>query len=384
MANAQVVNDMLEVAKEKGWDSLKLNGSKEFKAMMYVAAESQGIRTSGYTPTEADKAAVARLLQERSLNSVESRPAREMAMPEPAAQSEPVKQNDGRIVAYGSAPYRNDPKAQPSYYLTLEQQGKTHTVWGIGLADALEQSGAQPGDTIRLHHLGRQAVTVETPVYDEQGAVVDHKTLNTHHNQFQIEVAERQAGQEPEQQAEQEQEKKVRTQPDVAALSAADKLEAQSALPSDSTVNVSERADTQPGVPVHAIGSEEVPAQVHRQANDLRSEALNTEMVAAKTAYMEKAAKLSKQNKARLRFYERSTMDALRGLTGDVRTKALRNYYEHTEKMMSGSKLKLPEPAQIPAPGQSVAEQQMQQQTRQQQAERHHQQQQEIVPEIER
>ncbi len=70
--DTQTINDMLEVAKAKGWDSIKLNGTKEFKQMMYVAAESQGIRTKGYAPTAADLALVGHSRQDKSLNSIES------------------------------------------------------------------------------------------------------------------------------------------------------------------------------------------------------------------------------------------------------------------------------------------------------------------------
>ncbi len=51
-------------------------------------------------------------------------------------------------------------------------------------------------------------------------------------------------------------------------------------------------------------------------------------------------------------MYERGVMDSIRGLEGDVRTKALRNYYERTAKNMHGTKLKLPDPIQIPSPTQ--------------------------------
>ncbi len=60
------------------------------KQMMYVAAESQGIRTKGYAPTAADLALVGHLRQDESLNSVEGAPARtpEIDTPiEPAVQT---------------------------------------------------------------------------------------------------------------------------------------------------------------------------------------------------------------------------------------------------------------------------------------------------------
>ena len=135
-------------------------------------------------------------------------------------------------------------------------------------------------------------------------------------------------------------------------LSAADRLKAQSTLPSDSTINASPRADTDIDVPVHSIGREEVPAEVVHQTDDMKAAALNTGFVVAKDHYMQKAQKLSKPNQKKLAMYERGVMDSIRGLEGDVRTKALRNYYEHTAQNMHGTKLKLPDPIQIPSPTQ--------------------------------
>lgn len=68
--DTQIAQDMLDVAKAKGWDAIKLSGTREFKQIMYVLAESQGIKTRGYKPTEADKTLVERLRAEHSLNRV--------------------------------------------------------------------------------------------------------------------------------------------------------------------------------------------------------------------------------------------------------------------------------------------------------------------------
>ena len=71
-SDLQTVKDMLEVAKQKGWDSIKIKGGKEFKSLMFVMAESQGIRTSGYSPKPEDLAMVERLRQEYALNGIEN------------------------------------------------------------------------------------------------------------------------------------------------------------------------------------------------------------------------------------------------------------------------------------------------------------------------
>lgn len=140
------------------------------------------------------------------------------------------------------------------------------------------------------------------------------------------------------------------TQPDVEAISKADKMMAQSRVPTKAAINTSPLADTQAGVPLQAIGDKEVPSEVLNDANRMKSAALDTNLAASKANYMDKASKLSKPNKQHLEFYERNVMDTIRGVKGDARTLALTNYYEHTAKMMSGTKLNLPKPAQIPTP----------------------------------
>lgn len=130
-------------------------------------------------------------------------------------------------------------------------------------------------------------------------------------------------------------------------------------MPSESQINSSPRADTDIDVPIHAIGQEEVPAEVVHQTDDMKAAAQDTRFVSAKTVYTEKAQKLSKNEQKKLAFYERGVMDTLRGLEGNTRTDALRNYYEHTAKMMKGGKLDLPQPIQIPSPAQAPSAQKM-------------------------
>jgi hypothetical protein len=68
---------MVKLARAKQWESLKLSGSREFRREAWLQAESQGIKTSGYTPKPADLAALEAMRQERSTNSIQ--PVRERA-----------------------------------------------------------------------------------------------------------------------------------------------------------------------------------------------------------------------------------------------------------------------------------------------------------------
>ena len=270
LSDPQTVKDMLEVVKAKGWDSIKLSGSKDFRQAMFIEAAAQGIRTSGYNPTAADLQRVEALRERYAQNGITPEMVREQERRQPEVEKEQPRQEPHKRTELGNS---------------QSETGK--------------------------------------PTQEQE--------------QLKPEV---------------EREERIHTQPDAAMLSAADRLKAQSTLPSDSTINASPRADTDIDVPVHSIGREEVPAEVVHQTDDMKAAALNTGFVAAKDHYMQKAQKLSKPNQKKLAMYERGVMDSIRGLEGDVRTKALRNYYEHTAKNMHGTKLKLPDPIQIPSPEQ--------------------------------
>ena len=270
LSDPQTVKDMLEVVKAKGWDSIKLSGSKDFRQAMFIEAAAQGIRTSGYNPTAADLQRVEALRERYAQNGITPEMVREQERRQPEVEKEQPRQEPHKRTEQGNS---------------QSETGK--------------------------------------PTQEQE--------------QLKPEV---------------EREERIHTQPDAAMLSAADRLKAQSTLPSDSTINASPRADTDIDVPVHSIGREEVPAEVVHQTDDMKATALNTGFVAAKDHYMQKAQKLSKPNQKKLAMYERGVMDSIRGLEGDVRTKALRNYYEHTAQNMHGTKLKLPDPIQIPSPTQ--------------------------------
>ncbi|MDO4997332.1 MAG: LPD7 domain-containing protein [Neisseria sp.] len=244
----QTVRDMLDVVKAKGWDNIKLSGSKEFKQLMFIEATVQGIQTRGYVPTEADLKQVEVLREKYARNDVEA-----------------VLANERNI----------------NESLTLQNEKE-----------------------------------------------VDKSISNSQSNE------------------------QVYEQVDRELLASAERLKMQSSLPSDSQINMSPRADTDIDIPIHAIGREEIPAEVLQQTNSMTTAAQDTGLVVAKTAYMNKAQKLSKPEQKKLAFYERGVMDSIRGLKGEIRTEALRNYYEHTAKNMHGSKLDLPKPIQIPNPSQ--------------------------------
>lgn len=69
-SSTQTVEDMVAYAKAKNWSSLKLTGSQEFRREAWLQAESQGLKTAGYTPKEADFKALETLRQSRAVNAI--------------------------------------------------------------------------------------------------------------------------------------------------------------------------------------------------------------------------------------------------------------------------------------------------------------------------
>lgn len=67
--------DLIRLAKENGWTSLKISGDEEFKRAAFLAASAQGLKIDGYAPDSKTQAAADREL------------ARQAAKPAPTGQA---------------------------------------------------------------------------------------------------------------------------------------------------------------------------------------------------------------------------------------------------------------------------------------------------------
>lgn len=82
--------------------------------------------------------------------------------PKPASR----KVIEGELLAHGAAPYQHDPEKQPSYFVTMKTKAGERTVWGVGLADAMQDIALAAGDRLRLEDHGTEPVTVDVPELD--------------------------------------------------------------------------------------------------------------------------------------------------------------------------------------------------------------------------
>ncbi len=68
----KTITAMLDMAESKGWSSIKLKGSQEFKREAWIEAQIRGIQTKGYEPSEQDKLALKLRQEERTTNQIEA------------------------------------------------------------------------------------------------------------------------------------------------------------------------------------------------------------------------------------------------------------------------------------------------------------------------
>ncbi|GHD21169.1 Ti-type conjugative transfer relaxase TraA [Tianweitania populi] len=65
----------------------------------------------------------------------------------------------GKLVQHGVASYEQKAGNRDNYFVTLENdQGERHTVWGVGLQQAMKEAAPQIGDRIGLKHVGAEPV----------------------------------------------------------------------------------------------------------------------------------------------------------------------------------------------------------------------------------
>lgn len=94
-SDEKTVNAMLDMAQAKGWKSIKLKGTEEFKRQMWLEAQLRGIETKGYKPKEEDLVAFKVKQAERTKNEIEQDMASEKDMviniPEPDKEQAPAE-----------------------------------------------------------------------------------------------------------------------------------------------------------------------------------------------------------------------------------------------------------------------------------------------------
>lgn len=206
----QVIESMVAMALTKGWTTLKVRGSTEFKAQVWLAAQMVGLAVEGYRPTAKDYALLRHARESLQKNEIEGVLTPELSKDFPIAsgaasqpgvgmdgttnktleKQEPINPFAGVLLSHGSAPFEFDkrPGAKNNYYAQLRlADGKEKYHWGLGLRKAIESSNAHIGEEVVLAKVGAKAVEVEEPVWNERDQLVGSKPITANRNDWKIE-----------------------------------------------------------------------------------------------------------------------------------------------------------------------------------------------------
>lgn len=184
--DAQGVRLMIETAAHRGWTSIEITGSKEFRRETWLEGQAHGISVKGYQPTELDWQDLARREQSYLRNEIvpiegraldaAHRDQEQSAGSDQSSKVDKEKQNadntgtppsktvdykegvQGILVETGEKPYQDNEKNEPSPFVVIETANGNRTVWGVGLPDALHRAGADIGDEIHLRSTGTERV----------------------------------------------------------------------------------------------------------------------------------------------------------------------------------------------------------------------------------
>ena len=68
-----IAESMVRIAEARGWDEIKVSGSETFRREVWLEAASRGMEVKGYSPSEQDKAQLAKRASERPANNLEKK-----------------------------------------------------------------------------------------------------------------------------------------------------------------------------------------------------------------------------------------------------------------------------------------------------------------------
>lgn len=88
----QTVSAMLDLAQSRGWDTVRLKGSKDFQREAWVQSQARGMKPEGYKPTATDQQEAARRIAAAA--PVQAAPA----------QAAPAKAGEATVPARAAAP----------------------------------------------------------------------------------------------------------------------------------------------------------------------------------------------------------------------------------------------------------------------------------------
>ncbi len=227
-----VIQGMVLRAKAKGWTTVRVNGTTEFKTEAWVQATIAGLDVEGYTPRGIDLA--------RAEDRRDQHPVRAMTAQHPvdrqashdrttddqarkseqtlsaghqvavatleailkargdsptmiAAAIEEAKtrlQGErvvvGTVIDHGLDHYNHDVQKAKSYFVQVATDRGEREIWSVDLARTFEQGKVQRGDAVALVQQAHELVTVKVPVQDGSGTSIGTTSQPVTRNRWEV------------------------------------------------------------------------------------------------------------------------------------------------------------------------------------------------------
>lgn len=227
-----VIQGMVLLAKARGWTTVRVNGTTEFKTEAWVQATIAGLDVEGYTPRGIDLARAEDRRDQRPVRGKtaqypidrEASPHRATddhvrkpekplspdqqvavaileailkergdsptmiarAVEETKARLQGERVVVGTVVDHGIDHYDHDVENAKSYYVKVVTDSGERTIWGVDLRRAFEQSKVQRGDVVALRQEAHERVAVTVPLRDETGTSIGAASQLANRNRWEV------------------------------------------------------------------------------------------------------------------------------------------------------------------------------------------------------
>jgi putative DNA primase/helicase len=227
-----VIQGMVLRAKAKGWTTVRVSGTTEFKTEAWVQATIAGLDVEGYTPRGIDLARAEdrrdhrpirgkraqhpvdrEASHNRTTNDHVTKPEQTLsagqqvavatleailkargdsptmiaaAVEEAKARLQGERVVVGTVVGHGMDHYDHDVQNAKSYFVKVATDRGERKIWGVDLGRAFEQGKVQQGDAVALVQQAHERVTVRVPLRDESGASIGTASQPATRNRWEV------------------------------------------------------------------------------------------------------------------------------------------------------------------------------------------------------
>ncbi len=226
-----VIQGMVLRAKAKGWTTVRVNGTPEFKTEAWVQATIAGLEVEGYTPRGIDLAQREDRREQRPVRRPASKDQRDPEASNRKASDSPQRSEKtmsdgqqvalatleatlrargdspgmisaaieeararlqgervvvGTVVDYGIDHFEHDVQKDKSYFVKVATPQGEREIWGVDLTRACEQREVKRGDAVALVQQTHERVTVTVPFRNESGTPIGAASQPATRNRWEV------------------------------------------------------------------------------------------------------------------------------------------------------------------------------------------------------